>query len=180
MLKKLAHWYLKIVETICVLLLVLILLCMCIQISCRIFTIGQNFTEELSRLSFSLLIFLGAPLALTEGADIAVDMVVNMLPQGVQRAIGFLVNILTAVFSVLCIRSLVTFTGSNQGVTAVSMVWIKMNWLYYAFMFSFACMFVVSLIKAAAVIAGKPQTMDINAKAKGEALQEEKEVDLGI
>ena len=58
MLKKIAHWYLKIVETVCVFLLLLILSCMCIQISCRLLTIGQNFTEELSRLSFSLLIFL--------------------------------------------------------------------------------------------------------------------------
>ena len=65
MLKKIAHWYLKIVETVCVFLLLLILSCMCIQISCRLLTIGQNFTEELSRLSFSLLIFLGAPLALS-------------------------------------------------------------------------------------------------------------------
>ena len=176
MLKKIAHWYLKIVETVCVFLLLLILACMCIQISCRLLTIGQNFTEELSRLSFSLLIFLGAPLALTEGADIAVDM----LPQAAQRIISILVSILTAAFSVFCIRSLITFTGSNQGVTAVSMTWIKMNWLYYAFMFSFGCMLVVSIIKAGAAMVGKPQTMDINAEAKEKALQEEKEVDLGI
>ena len=180
MLKKIAHWYLKIVETVCVFLLLLILSCMCIQISCRLLTIGQNFTEELSRLSFSLLIFLGAPLALTEGADIAVDMVVNMLPQTAQRIISILVSILTAAFSVFCIRSLITFTGSNQGVTAVSMTWIEMNWLYYAFMFSFGCMLVVSIIKAGAAMVGKPQTMDINAEAKEKALQEEKEVDLGI
>lgn len=180
MFKKAAHWYLKLVETICVFLLLLILACMCIQISCRLLTIGQNFTEELSRLSFSLLIFLGAPLALTEGADIAVDMVVNMLPQAVQRIICILVGVLTAVFSAFCIRSLITFTGSNQGVTAVSMTWIKMNWLYYAFMFSFGCMFVISILKVCAAILGRPQTVDINADAKEKALQEEKEVYLGI
>ena len=115
MLKKIAHWYLKIVETVCVFLLLLILACMCIQISCRLLTIGQNFTEELSRLSFSLLIFLGAPLALTEGADIAVDMVVDMLPQAAQRIISILGSILTAAFSVFCIRSLITFTGRKGG-----------------------------------------------------------------
>ena len=70
-MKQIARWYLKIVEAICVCLLLVILGCMCIQIVCRLFTIGQNFTEELSRLSFSLLIFLGAPLALAEGADIS-------------------------------------------------------------------------------------------------------------
>ena len=48
MFKKIARGYLKIVESICVCLLFLILLCMCIQIGCRLLTIGQNFTEELS------------------------------------------------------------------------------------------------------------------------------------
>lgn len=153
---------------------------MCIQIACRLFTIGQNFTEELSRLAFSLLIFLGAPLALAEGADISVDMIVNILPKGIRRVVDTLVNLLIAVFACLCMRSLVTFIGSNKGVTAVSMTWIKMNWLYYAFMFSFGCMLVVSTIKAGAAMVGKNQTMDINAEAKEKALQEEKEVDLGI
>jgi hypothetical protein len=47
-------------------------------------------------------------------------------------------------------------------------------------MFSFGCMLVVSIIKAGAAMVGKNQTMDINAEAKEKALQEEKEVDLGI
>ena len=47
-MKQIARWYLKIVEAICVCLLLVILGCMCIQIACRLFTIGQNFTEELS------------------------------------------------------------------------------------------------------------------------------------
>ena len=53
MFKKIARAYLKIAETICVILLVIIMVCMCIQIACRLLTIGQNFTEELCRLCFS-------------------------------------------------------------------------------------------------------------------------------
>lgn len=180
MLKKIAYWYLKVVETICVILLCVILGCMCIQIGCRLLTIGQNFTEELARLSFSLLIFLGAPLALAEGADIAVDMVVNLLPEPVKRVLELLVQLLIALFSAFCIRSLITFTGSNAGVTAVSMTWIKMNWLYYLFMFSFGCLFVVALVKGFAAIAGKSGIMDINAAEKEREKQEEKEIDLGL
>ena len=100
-MKQIARWYLKIVEAICVCLLLVILGCMCIQIACRLFTIGQNFTEELSRLAFSLLIFLGAPLALAEGADISVDMIVNILPKGIRRVVDTLVNLLIAVFACL-------------------------------------------------------------------------------
>lgn len=180
MFKKIAYWYLKIVETICVILLCVMLGCMCIQIGCRLLTIGQNFTEELARLSFSLLIFLGAPLALAEGADIAVDMVVDVLPERVKRVIGLFVHLLIAVFSVFCIRSLVTFTRSNAGVTAVSMTWIKMNWLYYTFMFSFGCLFVVALVKGFASITGKSGVMDINAAEKEREKREEKEMDLGL
>ena len=58
-------------------------------------------------------------LALAEGADISVDMVVNILPKGIRRVVDTLVNLLIAVFACLCLRSLVTFIGSNQGVTAV-------------------------------------------------------------
>lgn len=178
MFKKVARGYLKIVEAICVVLLLVILGCMCIQIVCRLLTIGQNFTEELARLSFSVLIFVGAPLAFTEGADIAVDMVVNVLPKPVRKLIDILINALTAVFSVFCIRSLVTFIGSNVGVTAVSMTWIKMNWLYYIFMASFGFMFIIAVVKIIAILLGKNQIMDINAEQK--AKRAEEEVDIGI
>ncbi len=178
MLKKIAHWYLKIIETICIFLLLLILACMCIQIICRIFTIGQNFTEELSRLSFSLLIFLGAPLAMAEGADIAVDMFVNILPDAVKKIISLFVYLLIAVFCIFCIRSLVTFIGSNNGVTAVSLTWIKMNWLYKLFLFSFICLLITTIAKAIAAFKGKSETLDIHKREK-ESLCE-KEVDLGL
>lgn len=179
-MKRIARWYLKLTEAICVALLLLILACMCIQIVCRLLTIGQNFTEELSRLSFSLMIFLGAPLALAEGADIAVDMLVNALPKGIQRIVNVAVNGMVAVFAVLCLRSLVTFIGSNQGVAAVSMTWIKMNWLYYAFFFSFCCLAITAIVKAVFAAGGKSQYMDINAEEKELAKQQEKAVDLGL
>lgn len=180
MMEKIARGYLKIVETICVFLLFMILVCMCIQIGCRLLTIGQNFTEELSRICFCILIFLGAPLAYAEGADIAVDMVVNALPSMARRVIEALVNILVAVFCVLCMRSLVTFIGSNKGVTAVSMTWIQMTWLYYAFFASFGCMLIVALTKLVAVVRGRSQVLDINADEKEKARQAEKEMDLGL
>lgn len=180
MFKKIARGYLKAVELICVGLLCLILACMCIQIGCRLLSIGQNFTEELSRIAFCILVYLGAPLVMTEGADIAVDMVVNMLPKAIRNWIEICVNIFSACFSLLCIRSLVTLTGSNKGVTAVSMTWIQMNWIYYLCMFSFACMFLVTICKIIAIIKGRKPILDINADEKARAQQEESEVDLGI
>ena len=77
MLKKIAHWYLKLVEAVCVFMLIVILGCMCIQIGCRLLSVGQSFTEELAKLCFSVMIFIGAPLAMAEGADICVDMLLR-------------------------------------------------------------------------------------------------------
>ena len=172
MFKKIARAYLKIAETICVILLVIIMVCMCIQIACRLLTIGQNFTEELCRLCFSLMIFIGAPLCLAEGADIVVDMVVNALPPAVRRVTDFISNALIAFFSVLAIRSQWNVIQTNKGVTAVSMTWIKMN--------SFVCLFIVAVCKAVAALLGRSQTIDINAAAKAKAIQEAKEMDIGI
>lgn len=91
-----------------------------------------------------------------------------------------LVNLLIAVFACLCMRSLVTFIGSNKGVTAVSMTWIKMNWLYYAFFVSFAFLAVVAVVKAVMSALGKNECFDINAEEKEQVRKEESEVDLGI
>lgn len=180
MFKKIARIYLKIAETICVILLAIIMVCMCIQIGCRLLTIGQNFTEELCRLCFSLMIFIGAPLCLAEGADIVVDMVVNALPPSVKRVTDVISNALIAFFSILAIRSEWNVIQTNSGVTAVSMTWIKMNWLYTAFLISFVCLFIVAVCKAVAAILGREQTIDINAAAKAKAIQEAKEMDIGI
>ena len=180
MFKKIARIYLKIAETICVILLAIIMVCMCIQIGCRLLTIGQNFTEELCRLCFSLMIFIGAPLCLAEGADIVVDMVVNALPPAVKRVTDVISNALIAFFSILAIRSEWNVIQTNSGVTAVSMTWIKMNWLYTAFLISFVFLFIVAVCKAVAAILGREQTIDINAAAKAKAIQEAEEMDIGI
>ncbi len=179
-LRKVARIYLRIVEIICVALLLLILGCMCIQIVCRIFSIGQNFTEELSRLCFSLMIFVGAPLALAEGEHIAVDMVVKLMPKKVRRGIEAFASALIAVFCAFCMKSQLVVIGSNQNVRAVSMTWIHMNWLYVTFFLSFAVMFVVSVVMMVRTILGKEATLDIHKEEKELAKKQESEVDLGL
>ena len=60
------------------------------------------------------------------------------------------------------------------------MTWIKMNWLYSAFLVSFVCLLLVAVGKAVAAAMGKPQTLDINAEEKARAIQEAKEMDIGL
>ncbi|WP_337928836.1 TRAP transporter small permease [Acidaminococcus timonensis] len=180
MFKKIAHGYLKIVEGICITLLFIIFLLMVIQVVCRLLTIGQNFTEELARICFCLMIFLGAPLTLAEGADICVDMLVNKLPIKFQKGINVLINILTCVFSVFCIKSMTVLIQTNVGVSAVAIPWIKMNWIYTAMTIGFGFLFIVAVCKAIATLKGAPDTMDINAEEKALARKKESEMNLGI
>lgn len=180
MLKKIAHWYLKLVEAVCVFMLIVILGCMCIQIGCRLLSVGQSFTEELAKLCFSVMIFIGAPLAMAEGADICVDMLVNAMPAGVRRVVEALGNVLVAVFACVAIKGFTVFIKANKGVTAVSMTWIKMNWLYCAFLVSFGLLALVAVVKAVCAVLGKPQTLDINAEAKKKAAEAEKELNLDL
>lgn len=180
MFHKIARGYLKTVEGICITLLFIIFLLMVIQVVCRLFTIGQNFTEELARICFCLMIFLGAPLTLAEGADICVDMVVNKCPAKLQKAINILINILTCVFSVLCLKSLLVLIRTNARVSAVALPWIKMNWIYSAMCVGFAFLFVVAICKIVALCKGCPDTMDINKEEKALARKKESEMNLGI
>jgi TRAP-type C4-dicarboxylate transport system permease small subunit len=180
MVKKIVTGYLKVVETICVALLFLIFILMVVQVGCRIFAIGQNFTEELARIAFCLMVFLGAPLVLAEGADICVDMLVNKLPAGAQKCTNILADILTAVFAVLCIKSLLVLIDANEGVSAVALPWIKMNWIYTVMLISFGFLALVAIGKAIALLLNKKDTIDINAKEKALAQKEESEMNLGI
>jgi len=179
-MKKVGKMYLKVVETISVFLMAMILLLMVIQIVCRLFTIGQNFTEELARLCFSLMIFIAAPLCLTEGADICVDMVVAKLPLKVRKAVDVFAFSLIAIFSFIALYSEILVMKTNVDVTAVSMTWIQMNWLYAAFTLSFGFLFVTSIWKIIATLKNEPQTYDINADEKAKAIEKAKELDLGI
>lgn len=180
MFQKIARAYLRAVETICVTLLFIIICCMVIQISCRILNIGQNFTEEAARMCFSVIIFLGAPLVLAEGGDIVVDMLVNALPPAGKRAINVLVNALIILFSGMCIRSLVPYIQANEGITAVSITWVKMNWIYSIVLVSFVFLGIVAAVKLVCQLRGLKDTIDINEAEKAEAQKEESEVDLGI
>ncbi len=59
------------------------------------------FTEELARLLFAWLIFIGAAHALYVSQHFMVDIVYKHLPSAMQRAAGYLADIATIVFAVL-------------------------------------------------------------------------------
>ena len=117
---------------------------------------------------------------MAEGADISVDMLYKVLPKPAQKVLGIIVNVGVIGFAAFCIRSLITFTSVNKGVTAVSMTWIQMNWIYYTMLVGFAFLAIVGVVKLIQVVKGQPETIDINAEEKAEVQKKEGELDLGI
>ena len=69
--------------------------------------------EELARFLFSWLIFLGGTVALDRGMHFAVDVIVNMLPVALQRAIFVLVQfVILGVLAILLVKG-VQLTALN-------------------------------------------------------------------
>ena len=79
-MNRLVHWYFKALE----LILVLCLAAMCVMVFANVvlrhfFDSGINISAELSRFLFIWLTFLGAIVAMREGAHLGVDMLVRRL-----------------------------------------------------------------------------------------------------
>ena len=180
-LRKLSRLYLKTVEMICICLLMAILGCMLIQILCRLLVISQSFTEELARICFCILVFVGSPLALAEGLHIVVDMLVRKAGPAMKKAILVLDGAAIDIFSVFCIIGMITMMKSSKLTTAVALTWIKMNWIYALILISFFFLFIVSTVQIVLAIQGKETTVDLNAeekKAVNEAANKELEESL--
>lgn len=173
---KLYRLYLRATEIICTLLLLCVLLCMIIQISCRLLQISQSFTEEVARICFCLFVFLGSPLALAEGVHIVVDMMVRKLGSRGQRWFEVFDSLAVDIFSLFCIRGMVTMLSANKKTMAVSMPWFHMNVVYAFISLSFLFLFLVSTIQLVAAIKGRPLVNDIHAEEKKAEMQAENAV----
>ncbi|QTQ13604.1 TRAP transporter small permease subunit [Treponema parvum] len=164
LMNKIYSLYLRILEWICIALLIIILACMLFQIICRIFVISQSFTEELARICFCVMAFMGSPLALAEGIHIAVDMVVRRFSNTGKRIFGVLDAVLIDVFSVFGIIGLQTMMKANTKTTAVSISWIMMNWIYGLVYLSLFFLFFVSTVQLILILKGKSEITLINMK----------------
>ena len=175
-MKKVFASVLKLIDALCVFLLFLIFFFIALQIFCRFTPLSLTWTEELARVCFVVMSYLAAPLCLAEGSHIAVDMVVNHLPKGLQRVVNVIIQLVICVFCVAFIRSSFVNLASNVGVTTVTMSWLPMNWIYTAEIVAFALTFVVSAIQLCAAAAGRTATLSVMAPAESNITEE----DLGL
>ncbi|MDR1626047.1 MAG: TRAP transporter small permease [Spirochaetia bacterium] len=170
-MKKIAARFLLLIEWICIGFLLTIALVIGIQMFCRTFAIGISWTEEIARLAFCMMSFIGAPLALAEGLHIVVDMVVDRLPRKLRMGAEILISIIIIVFSLFCIRSGFLNLATYKGVAAVSMDWLQMNWIYAGIMISFVILLIISVVRIINIVRGKSLTLLIH---ENEVIPEEK------
>jgi TRAP-type C4-dicarboxylate transport system permease small subunit len=175
-MKTIAEQFLRLIEWICVVCLITIALVIGLQMFCRTFAIGISWTEELARLAFCMMSFIGAPLALAEGLHIAVDMVVDRLRGKLRAGAEILISMVIAAFSIFCIRSGFLNLAAYKNVAAVSMEWLQMNWIYTGIMISSAILLIISMVRIVNTVRGRPLTLIIHVN---ETLPEE-ELELNI
>lgn len=153
-MKKIPKKILLLIDAICVGLLVLILLCIGTQIICRTFEIGISWTEELARMSFIFMSFLGAILALAEGSHIVIDVILNRLPKKAKVVLDIFVNLIVMTFMTIGIKGVFANLKSYKGVTAVSMMWFKMNYIYIAIFVAFIIIIITCIVRMVCIIKG--------------------------
>jgi TRAP-type C4-dicarboxylate transport system permease small subunit len=118
-----------------------VLILVVLQIVCRfVLSISVPWTEEVSRLVFIWLAFLGAALGAREGTLIVIDTLPELIGPRWETVMGPLVRIVSlAVIAFLFVGS-IPLVSSVWPTTLATVDWISNGWAYLAFTASFGLM----------------------------------------
>ncbi len=136
------------------LLFLVILLLVGAQILCRALGVSVPWTEEVSRLLFVWLIYLGASVAFHDRAMIVIDTVPLMAPRTFWWLLPLAEVVVFSIVVFLFSASLPMVSSAwNTSLSTVS--WISNGWAYVAFSVAFALMFVHALAHLAAFLVAR-------------------------
>lgn len=117
-----------------------------VQILCRfVLSISVPWTEEVSRLLFIWLAYLGAAIGCREGTLIVIDTVPELLGDRARRVLDPLVRIVSFTVIVFLFAASIPLVRSVWPTTLATVDWISNGWAYLAFTASFALMIVYSV-----------------------------------
>lgn len=133
-------------------LITVILSAMCIFVFLNVvlryvFNSGLTWSEELARYLFVWVVFLGAIVAAKDKSHLGVDLLVRILPHGLQRAAYVLSNIVIIVVLGLFIDGLIKMMALNSGITGPG-TGLPVALFYLAGLFAAVCMIGISIIQA--------------------------------
>ena len=129
-MRKLIQGMEKFLDNFTVLLLLVMVVLVALQVIFRFVGFAAPWTEEMARFTFVYITFFGSVLALKEGSHIVIEILVNRLPQGLRRVFGIVFNALIAGFLVLVIMGSRITLEVNKEVSAASLPWFKMTYVY--------------------------------------------------
>ncbi|MDR2390247.1 MAG: TRAP transporter small permease [Planctomycetota bacterium] len=113
-------------------------------------------TEEVARMSFAWLIFLGAAVAVRDGTHLALDMLASILPPRLRSALRYWVLGLILVLSGVVLYAGASYCARSIGKTAVTLP-VPSNCVYLAVPVSGALMIFFALEKLIARRAGEEE-----------------------
>jgi TRAP-type C4-dicarboxylate transport system permease small subunit len=119
------------------LLLALMFLITFYQILARdVFFISSMWTEELARILFVWIVFLGAGTLAQDNNHIRISILTDRLPSAFSRVIRIISNLLILIFCVIFLWSSYLNCLNNWDFYAPSMDWMRLSYLYLGLLIS--------------------------------------------
>jgi TRAP-type C4-dicarboxylate transport system permease small subunit len=131
----------RILDVVAALLFAAVLILVTAQIVCRfVLSISVPWTEEVSRLVFVWLAFLGAALGAREGSLIVIDTLPEMIGPRWNTLMGPLVRLLSLAVILFLFIGSIPLVRSVWPTSLPTIDWISNGWAYLAFTASFGLM----------------------------------------
>jgi TRAP-type transport system small permease protein len=117
-----------------------------VQIVCRfVLSISVPWTEEVSRLLFIWLAYLGAAVGFREGTLIAIDTVPVLLGARASRVLDPFVRVVSFAVVIFLFAASIPLVRSVWPTTLATVDWVSNGWTYLAFTASFGLMILYSV-----------------------------------
>lgn len=130
MLQKFMKGLEKLIERFTVVCLMLLVIFVALQVVFRFMGYSAPWTEEMARFLYVYVTFFGSIVVFNKSGHIVIDFLLTRLPMKMRNVVEIIINILVVAFLVLIIIGSKSTLEVNQVVTAASLRWFKMNYLY--------------------------------------------------
>jgi TRAP-type C4-dicarboxylate transport system permease small subunit len=144
-MKSIEKRILKLVEIITVILLILLVLLTAFQVIFRFIKVSAPWTEELARFCYIYVTFFGSVLLIKESGHIVIDFMLNRLSKNKRRMMETFINVIIIIFLAIAIYGGINTLKVNSVVSAASLKWFKMNYVYGGVILGFILMFVFQI-----------------------------------
>lgn len=134
----------KIITLVAAVCFVWILFLALLQVFCRtVLRVGVPWTEEINRLFFVYLVYLGAAVSVIKGEMIAVDTVLQALKGTLRAVVEKIILVFNVLFSAIMLLSGIQMFRTVWPTTFATVPWLSNGFLYVPLVFSFAVMLAV-------------------------------------